>query len=386
HADVVIKAQVLAGGRGLGTFKNGFQGGVHVVTRPGQAKDLASKMLGQKLVTKQSACARGRWGCPAFRESLLEAAHSPFSRTSTSAAGAEGLPCEKVLLMERVYMRKEMYLSILMDRASGGPVIVASAQGGTSIEDVAEATPEAISTTPVDIEKGPTPEQLADIAAFLGFSEEAQPAAKEAVANLYRMFKATDATLLEVNPLCETPEAQVFVADAKVNFDDNAAFRQGDIFSLRDTTQEDPREVAASKADLNYIGLDGDIGCMVNGAGLAMSTMDLIKLHGGEPANFLDVGGGASEAQVEKAFGILNGAWAHPGILNAAKNLHMTKPIVLRLMGTNVKEAKKLINTSGFKVILTDDLDDAAAKAVKMANIVQQAEEVAVDVKFELPL
>ena len=221
-------------------------------------------------------------------------------------------------------MRKEMYLSILMDRASGGPVIVASAQGGTSIEDVAEATPEAISTTPVDIEKGPTPEQLADIAAFLGFSEEAQPAAKEAVANLYRMFKATDATLLEVNPLCETPEAQVFVADAKVNFDDNAAFRQGDIFSLRDTTQEDPREVAASKADLNYIGLDGDIGCMVNGAGLAMSTMDLIKLHGGEPANFLDVGGGASEAQVEKAFGILNGARPCPATAAHTLTQHCT--------------------------------------------------------------
>jgi succinyl-CoA synthetase beta subunit len=371
--DVVIKAQVLAGGRGLGTFRNGFQGGVHVVTRPGQARDYAEKMLNEYLVTKQT--------------------------------GEEGRKVSKVFLMERLYMRREMYLSILLDRASAGPVVVASPKGGTSIEDVAESDPSAIMKMPIDMESGPTAEQAAEIATFLGMSSgKAHDECCELLSNLYRMFKSTDATLIEVNPLAETPEGHVFVCDAKINFDDNAEFRQSDIFAHRDPTQEDAREVEAAKYDLNYIGLDGTIGCMVNGAGLAMATMDIIKLHGGEPANFLDVGGGATEAQVQKAFEILNsdpGVKAilvnifggimrcdviAQGIINAAAEINLKKPIVLRLQGTNVEEARALIDASGYRMIMADDLDVAARKAVKVADIVQQAEDLSLDVKFELPL
>ncbi len=251
--------------------------------------------------------------------------------------------------------------------------------------------------TAIDIKAGPTQEQLDSVAAFLGFEGDSAAEAAQAVGNLYRMFIATDATMVEVNPMCETPEGKVFVADAKVNFDDNAAFRQPDIFALRDTTQEDAREVEASKYDLNYIGLDGTIGCMVNGAGLAMATMDIIKLHGGAPANFLDVGGGANEQQVEKAFEILNSTSGFPsrasrrlpacdlkpfmirapfaddkkvktilvnifggimrcdviaqGILNAAQNIGLRKPIVIRLQGTNVDAAKELISASGYRMV-----------------------------------
>jgi len=247
--------------------------------------------------------------------------------------------------------------------------------------------------TAIDINSGPTQAQLDSVAAFLGFQGDSAVEAAKAVGNLYRMFVSTDATMVEVNPMCETPEGKVFVADAKVNFDDNAAFRQPDIFALRDTTQEDPREVEASKYDLNYIGLEGTIGCMVNGAGLAMATMDIIKLHGGAPANFLDVGGGANEQQVEKAFEILNSTWlranetarhaccsnTHPmysaddkkvktilvnifggimrcdviaqGILNAAQNIGLRKPIVIRLQGTNVEAAKELISASGYRMV-----------------------------------
>jgi succinyl-CoA synthetase beta subunit len=219
---VVIKAQVLAGGRGLGTFSNGFHGGVHVITKPGQAAELAGKMLGQRLVTKQT--------------------------------GAEGRPVEKVYLMERLYMRRETYFSIMLDRSYNGPVIVASSKGGTSIEDVAAATPELIIKEPVDIAKGPTDAQLSRLAEKMGFSGKAASEARAVITNLWRMFVASDATLLEINPLAETPEGRVFVCDAKVNFDDNAFFRQPAIFAKRDFAQEDSREVEASKWDLNYIG------------------------------------------------------------------------------------------------------------------------------------
>jgi len=371
-ADVVIKAQILAGGRGVGTFTNGFQGGVHLVTRAGQARDIASKMLNQTLVTKQT--------------------------------GERGRRVQKVFLMERLYMRRELYFSIMLDRKSNGPVIVASTRGGTSIEDVAARSPEAIIKVPVDIITGVTPEQLDFLVDQLGFSGTTAEQAKKCMANLYRMFVHTDATMIEVNPLAETPDGKVMVCDAKINFDDNAAFRQPDIFAMRDVTQEDPREVEASKYDLNYIGLDGNIGCMVNGAGLAMATMDLIKYHKGAPANFLDVGGGATERQVQKAFEILNGDPTvqailvnifggimrcdviAQGIVNAAREIALKKPIVVRLQGTNVKEAKALIEGSGYRMIMTDNLDDAAAKAVKIADIVRQANEISVGVTFELPL
>ena len=370
HKDGVIKAQVLSGGRGLGHFKNGFQGGVHMVTKPGQAREFASQMLGQELVTKQAP---------------------------------NGILCSKVYLMERMYMRKEMYLSILMDRASQGPLMVASPRGGTSIEDVAASNPEVIFTQPIDIMEGLTEEQCDHMASNLGL-EKGTPPYEKAVSlmkNLYDMFISCDCTQVEINPLAETPDGDIVVCDAKVNFDDNAEYRQKTIFDRRDYSQEDPREVEASKYDLNYIGLDGNIGCMVNGAGLAMSTMDIIQLKGGSPANFLDVGGGATEAQVQKGFEILNNDpnvkailvnifggimkcdVIANGIINAAKEIGIRKPIVIRLQGTNVERAKLLIEGCGFKMILADDLEDAATKAVGVADIAAQAEKIAVDVKFE---
>lgn len=368
--DVVIKAQVLSGGRGLGTFKNGFQGGVHMISSGQQAREYAENMIGQDLVTKQAP---------------------------------NGIVCNKVLLMERMYMRREMYLSILMDRTAQGPLLVCSPKGGTSIEDVAKSNPEFIFTQPIDIIEGITDEHCKRMAGNLGLKEGTEPFDKAVtlMKNLYSMFITLDCTQVEINPLAETPDGDVVVCDAKVNFDDNAEFRQGTVFSRRDYSQEDPREVEAAQYDLNYIGLDGSIGCMVNGAGLAMSTMDIIQLKGGSPANFLDVGGGASETQVQKAFELLN---SDPhvkailvnifggimrcdviakGILKAADELGINKPIVIRLQGTNVKEAKLLIEASGHRMILADDLEDAASKAVGVADIVAQAEKIQVNVGFD---
>ena len=368
--DVVIKAQVLSGGRGLGTFKNGFQGGVHMVTKPGMAKEYAEQMLGQELVTKQVP---------------------------------NGIICNKVFLMERMYIRNEMYLSILMDRASQGPLMVGSPRGGTSIEDVAASNPEFIFTEPIDLMEGIRDDQCERMATNLGLEPGSDAFDKAVVLmkNLYKMFVSCDCTQVEINPLAETPEGEVVVCDAKVNFDDNAEYRQSSIFERRDTTQEDSREVEASKYDLNYIGLDGTIGCMVNGAGLAMSTMDIIQLKGGSPANFLDVGGGADETQVQKAFEILNedprvkailvnifGGIMRcdviaSGIIKAAKEIGINKPIVIRLQGTNVEEAKTLIEGCGFRMILAEDLEDAAVKAVGVAEIAAQAEKIQVGVQFE---
>ena len=368
--DCVIKAMVLAGGRGLGHFDNGFKGGVHLCSKPGDVAKFAKSMLGANLITKQTTAA--------------------------------GLPCTKVMLVERMYMRREMYISIMLDRSAGGPIFIASPAGGTSIEDVAEATPELIFKQPIDITVGVTDKQSTFLATSLGFAEgsASHKECKSVIEKLYQLFRAHDCTLLEVNPMAETPDGKVVVCDAKINFDDNAEFRQGGVFKLRDRSQEDSREVEAAKYDLNYIGLTGNIGCMVNGAGLAMATMDIIKLHGGDPANFLDVGGGASESQVQKAFELLNADKQVKtilvnifggimrcdviamGVINAAHAIGMKKPIIIRLKGTNVEEAKKLIEASGIKMIVTDDLEDAAKKAVNVADIVKQAEEVALDVQF----
>lgn len=368
--DCVIKAMVLTGGRGLGHFSSGFKGGVKLCNKPGDVEEYASKMIGFNLITKQTTVA--------------------------------GMPCSKVMLAERMYLRREMYISIMLDRAAGGPIFIASPAGGTSIEDVAEATPELIFKQPVDIMEGITDKQSTYLATSLGFipGTKGHTECKRIVEGIYAMFRAHDCTLVEVNPLGETPDGRVVVCDAKINFDDNAEFRQGDVFKFRDRSQEDAREVEASKHDLNYIGLTGNIGCMVNGAGLAMATMDIIKLKGGDPANFLDVGGGASESQVQKAFELLNADKAVKtilvnifggimrcdviamGIINAANNLGMKKPIIIRLKGTNVEEAKQLIEASGLKMIVTDDLEDAANKAVKVADIVTQADEANLTVQF----
>ena len=300
-------------------------------------------------------------------------------------------------------MRQEMYISILMDRSASGPLLVGSPRGGTSIEDVAKTNPDLIFTEPIDIDVGVTPQAASMMACNIGLDEgtDSHDKAVKLITNLYDMFIGCDCTQLEINPLAETPEGDVVVCDAKVNFDDNAIFRQKSIFDRRDFSQEDPREVEASKYDLNYIGLDGNIGCMVNGAGLAMSTMDIIQLKGGAPANFLDVGGGANEKQVQKAFELLNSDEKVQailvnifggimrcdvianGIISAAQEIGIKKPLVIRLQGTNVEQAKKLIEGCGFRMILAEDLEDAAEKAVGVAEIVEQARKIQVGLKFE---
>jgi succinyl-CoA synthetase beta subunit len=350
---VVVKAQIHAGGRGKGTFKSGFQGGVHLCDSVEKAGEVAGKMLGETLVTHQT--------------------------------GEEGKEVRKVLVAASVDIEKEFYFAILMDRGSERPVIVASSEGGVDIEGVAASTPEKILREPVHPTLGLQAYQARKIAKLIGFtSEQMRPAAK-LFAAAFDLFMATDCSMVEINPLVLTKDGEVLALDAKFNFDDNALFRHPEILALRDTTEEDPREVAASEFDLNYIGLDGNIACMVNGAGLAMSTMDIIKHYGGEPANFLDVGGGASEEQVREAFRILAGDpkvdailvnifggimqcdVIAQGIINAANEIEMRVPLVVRLEGTNVEQGRKLLNESGINLITASDLGDAAKKVVEAA-------------------
>jgi len=347
--EVVVKSQVLAGGRGLGTFKNGFEGGVHIA-KIDEAEDIAAKMLGQILITKQT--------------------------------GPEGKPVNKVYICQKLSLANEMYFAITLDRVSAGPVIISCSKGGTSIEDLAEKYPDMIIKVPIDIFKGITDEDAAKVVEGLAPRLADRDASIDQVKKLYGLFRETDCTLLEINPIAETVDGQLVAADAKMNFDDNAAYRQKDIFSFRDKSQEDPREVSAAEADLNYIGLDGEIGCMVNGAGLAMATMDIIKLHGGTPANFLDVGGNASEGQVVEAFkiltsdekvkailvnifgGIMKCDVIASGIVNAAKQVQLKVPVVVRLEGTNVDLGKSILKESGLALITAENLDDAAENAV----------------------
>jgi succinyl-CoA synthetase beta subunit len=275
----------------------------------------------------------------------------------------------------------EMYFAILLDRASQGPMIIACSEGGTSIEDLAEESPEKIIKVPIDASVGITDAQAATVVD--GLKVTGSPAAAaEQVKNLYKLFVEADCTMVEVNPLADARDGTLLAADAKVGFDDNAGFRQKDIFAQRDTTQEDARDVAAEEWDLNYIGLDGSIGCMVNGAGLAMATMDIIQMHGGSPANFLDVGGSASEEQVKAAFkiitadpsvkcllvnifgGIMKCDVIAAGIVAAVKDIGLTMPLVVRLEGTNVEKGKQILADSGYNIVAAADLDDAAIKAV----------------------
>lgn len=349
--ETVVKAQIHAGGRGKGYFKeNNFKGGVKLCNTPAEVKDLVGKMLGNHLITKQT--------------------------------GPEGAQVGKVMIAESIDLAKELYFAILMDRKHQGPVIVASPKGGMDIEQVAEESPEEIYTEVIDFKKGPQPEQTKRIAEKLGFTGKDVGVAQEQMSRLYELFIKSDATMVEVNPFAVTPEGKLYCVDAKINFDDNAAFRQKDIFNYRDATQEDPREVAAQKFELNYIGMDGNIGCMVNGAGLAMATMDIIKLHNGSPANFLDVGGGANEKQVTEAFkildsdprvtailvnifgGIMKCDIIAKGIVAACQQIHLRVPLVVRLAGTNVEIGKQILQQSGLNIITADDLDDAAVKAV----------------------
>lgn len=317
----------------------------------------AGQMIGQKLVTKQT--------------------------------GAGGRLCTGVYICERKFARREFYLAILMDRATQGPVIVASSQGGMDIEAVAKENPEAIITTPIDIHKGVTDDIAIKISKELGFSEQCIEEAADTIKKLYKVFIEKDATQIEINPLSETNDHQVLAMDAKLGFDDNAEFRQKDIFNWRDKTQEDPDEVVAAEAGLNFIKLDGDIGCLVNGAGLAMATMDIIKLNGGEPANFLDCGGGATSEAIQKAFGLITkdpkvtaifvnifGGIVRcdaiaKGLIATVENMNLRIPIVCRLQGTNMEAAQKLINDSGLKIFSFDDLQAAAEKAVQFSKVVK---------------
>ncbi|KAL8364986.1 hypothetical protein RB595_004006 [Gaeumannomyces hyphopodioides] len=368
--DMVIKAQVLAGGRGKGTFDNGLKGGVRVIYSPTEAKMFADQMIGHKLITKQT--------------------------------GAGGRLCNAVYICERKFARREFYLAVLMDRASQGPVIVSSSQGGMDIEGVAKENPDAITTTYIDINKGVTDDVARGIARDLGFSEQCIEEAKDTIQKLYKIFLEKDMTQIEINPLSETSDHKVMCMDAKFGFDDNADFRQKEIFELRDTTQEDPDEVRAAESGLNFIKLDGDIGCLVNGAGLAMATMDIIKLNGGAPANFLDVGGGATPAAIKEAFelitsdpkvtaifvnifgGIVRCDHIANGLIQTVKSLNLKIPIIARLQGTNMEQAHQIINDSGMKIFSIDDLQSAAEKSVQLSKVVKMAREIDVGVEFTL--
>jgi succinyl-CoA synthetase beta subunit len=349
-AQVVVKAQIHAGGRGKGTFANGFKGGVHVCKTPEEVRQVAVKMLGQTLVTHQT--------------------------------GPAGRIVNKVLVAESASIAREIYFAILLDRATAAPLIVASTEGGVEIEAVAEKTPEKIVRESIHPLAGLQPFQSRKLAKQLGLESPQLKAATKLFEGLYRTFVGLDCSMVEINPLVVTKQGELLVLDAKFNFDDNALYRHPEVAAMRDTAEEDPREVEATKHGLNYIGLDGNIACLVNGAGLAMATMDIIKFYGGNPANFLDVGGSATEEQVTEAFKILVadkkveailvnifGGIAKcdviaQGIIIAAKAVRLTVPLVVRLEGTNVEAGKKLIAESGLAVIAADDLADAAQKVV----------------------
>jgi len=353
-AEVVVKAQIHAGGRGKGIFANGFKGGVHVCKTPEEAREIASQMLGQTLVTHQT--------------------------------GPAGRIVNKVLVVEAAEIAREIYFAIIRDRPTAAPLIVASTEGGVEIETVAAKAPEKIIRESISPLAGLQPFQTRKLAKELGFESSQLKAASKSFDALYRAFVGLDCSMVEVNPLVVTPKGEVLALDAKFNFDDSALYRHPEVVAMRDTAEEDPREVEASKHGLNYIGLDGNIACLVNGAGLAMATMDIIKFYGGNPANFLDVGGSATEEQVTDAFkiliadkrveailvnifgGIMQCDVIAQGIINAAKTVHLSVPLVVRLEGTNMRRGKQLLKESGLALITADDLADAAEKAVKAAK------------------
>lgn len=354
-SDCVIKTQVLAGGRGLGHIKeNNFQGGVHVAKDKAHALELCDNMFGKTLVTKQT--------------------------------GEDGKPVNCLLLVEKFEIKSERYFAILMDRSAGGPLVIGSKTGGTSIEDIAAEDPSAIIKMPVDIMKGMSNEAANDMASKMGFEGAQVELAAKSILGLYRIFIECDCTMVEINPFAELSDGRVIVCDAKVGFDDNAFFRHKELHAKRDYSQEDQREVAAKKFDLNYIGLDGSIACMVNGAGLAMATMDLLQLLGGTPANFLDVGGAANEESITAAFkilqndpnvksifinifgGIMRCDVIANGVVAAIKNVGLSKPLIVRLVGTNVDQGKKILADSKLNVEAFDDFTEAAKKAVELGK------------------
>jgi succinyl-CoA synthetase beta subunit len=344
---VVVKAQIHAGGRGKG-------GGVKLAKDPEEAAELTKKILGMTLVTHQT--------------------------------GPAGQLVRKVFIEEALNIDKELYLAITLDRATGMNVVMASAQGGMDIEEVAEHDPTAIHREPVDTVLGVQPFQARQIAYALGLEGEAFKQCVSFMQKLMRAYVDMDCSLAEINPLLVTKEGNVLALDCKMNFDDNAMYRHKDVAEMRDLHEEDPLEVEASQFGLNYIKLDGNVGCMVNGAGLAMATMDIIKLAGGEPANFLDVGGGASAEQVKNAFriilsdknvkailinifgGIMRGDRIAEGVVSASREVGLPVPVVVRLEGTNVDLGKQILRDSGLPIITADGMWDAATKVVAAAK------------------
>jgi len=350
----VIKAQIHAGGRGKGSFKEaeaGEKGGVRLAKSVEEAEMLTKQMLGRTLVTHQT--------------------------------GPAGKQVNRIYIEDGSDIARELYLALLVDRASSRVSFVVSTEGGMDIEEVAAHTPEKILSFSVDPASGLSDFHGRRVAFALGLEGGQVKQCVQLVKNLYRAFIEKDMEMLEINPLIVTPDGNIKCLDAKIGFDNNALYRQPDIMALRDETEEDSKELAASKFDLNYIALDGEIGCMVNGAGLAMATMDIIKLYGAEPANFLDVGGGATKEKVTEAFkiitsdpnvkgilvnifgGIMRCDIIAEGVIAAVKEVGLQVPLVVRLEGTNVELGKEIIRNSGLNVIAADDLSDAAKKIVK---------------------
>jgi len=348
----MVKSQIHAGGRGKGVFTNGYKGGVKFCKSKAEAKEVAARMLGNTLVTAQT--------------------------------GPAGRKVQTVYFTVASDIKKEYYLAILLDRAASRPVIVASTEGGVEIEKVAHETPEKIFKVVVDPAFGLADFQVRDLVARLGFSGAEAKNASKLIRSLYAMYWETDAAMVEVNPLISTPTGEVLALDAKVSFDDNSLFRHPQIVALRDLNEEDPKEIEASKHALNYIALDGNIACLVNGAGLAMSTMDIIKHFGGSPANFLDVGGGATKSQVVAAFkiilgdsnvkgifvnifgGIMDCNVIATGIVDAVREVGLKLPLVVRLEGNNVDAGKATLASSGLTIVSGDSMADAAQKIVKL--------------------
>ena len=344
---VVVKAQIHAGGRGKG-------GGVKLARSADEAESIARQMIGMTLVTHQT--------------------------------GPEGRVVARVLVEEGLQMRRELYLSVVLDRASGKPVFMASSEGGMDIEEVAAKTPEKIHRIYVEPGVGLVPFQARQLGFAIGLDGPQVSKLVKLMGSLYDAFVATDSSMVEINPLVVTAAGDLLALDAKVNFDDNALYRHQDLRDLRDLAEEDHLEIEASKFSLNYIHLDGNIGCMVNGAGLAMATMDIIKLAGGEPANFLDVGGGANAEQIRNAFkilmldenvravlinifgGILRCDVLAQGVIAAVKELGVPVPIVIRMEGTNVEEGKRLLGESGMNFATADSMGEAATRVVQLAG------------------
>jgi succinyl-CoA synthetase beta subunit len=357
----VVKAQIHAGGRGAGRFKNdpNGKGGVRLCKTKDEVKTAAEAMLGQVLVTKQT--------------------------------GPEGKKVERLYITDGVDIKKEYYCSVVLDRVTSRVTFMTSTEGGMDIEEVAEKHPEKIVRVAIDPAAGFQGHHARQLAFGLGLESNANKSAVKFFTALYKAFVDMDASIMEINPLIVTDKEEVVALDAKINFDDNALFRHPDIAALRDESEEDEKEREAHKYELSYVSMDGNIGCLVNGAGLAMATMDIIKLYGGEPANFLDVGGGADKEKVSAAFkiilsdpkvkgilvnifgGIMKCDIIAEGIIAAAKKVKMSVPLVVRLEGTNVEKGKEILSKSGLAIIPADDLTDAAKKVVEATKKAQKA-------------